>query len=543
MNVRLNDPSPESEPGSHRGIFDAASDGLILVDLETGIIVEANPAAVAMHGYTREAFLGLHAAALIHPDRRQVFSHYLRTVRSGPAVDARVLHLRRDGSTFHAEWRGTALTYLSRPCLLGAVRDVSRRVQADERLQQRVKTRTHEQAALLKISHTLASTPELQPDLILGQFRAIIEYTHAGIFRLNDSTLSSLAVRGPRHLEQAAPFQVHLEIGETFPSLFNARRPVRIADIRSVDPAATSLRSLLNGDAAMLLEGVRAWMWVPLVVKDRILGGLGVAHVRRKYFTAHHAALALSMANQVAMAMVNAELYEQARELAALQERQRLARNLHDAVNQSLFSAGLIAEVLPRLWDREPEEARQSLEDLRRLTRGALAEMRGLLAELRPSVLTDSSLGDLLRQLANAFTGRTNVPARVTITGEHVLSERLQVALYRICQEALSNIAKHAGASRVEINLWYETVAAPPSSQPAQAGPPQASVVRSVELRIRDDGRGFDTSQPAVSGHYGLDMMHERAVAVGAQLTFSSQPGQGTEILMSWREIPEQEAR
>ncbi len=82
--------------------------------------------------------------------------------------------------------------------------------------------------------------------------------------------------------------------------------------------------------------------------------------------------------------MVNAELYEHAQALAALQERQRLAQNLHDAVNQSLFSAGLIAEVLPRLWDRDQEEARRSLEDLRRLTRGALAEMRALLAELRP---------------------------------------------------------------------------------------------------------------------------------------------------------------
>ena len=111
------------------------------------------------------------------------------------------------------------------------------------------------------------------------------------------------------------------------------------------------------------------------------------------------------------------DLYEKSRALAALQERQRLAQNLHDAVNQSLFSAGLIAEVLPRLWDRDQVEARQSLEDLRRLTRGALAEMRALLAELRPSVLTDSSLGDLLRQLANAFTGRTNIPVSVNIPG------------------------------------------------------------------------------------------------------------------------------
>ena len=150
------------------------------------------------------------------------------------------------------------------------------------------------------------------------------------------------------------------------------------------------------------------------------------------------------------MTLVNAELYEHAQALAALQERQRLAQNLHDAVNQSLFSAGLIAEVLPRLWEREPEEARRSLEDLRHLTRGAMAEMRALLAELRPTTLTDTELGDLLRLLANAFTGRTNIPADVTVNGEGDLPADTQVALYRICQEALNNIAKHAKAVRLK---------------------------------------------------------------------------------------------
>jgi two-component system nitrate/nitrite sensor histidine kinase NarX len=241
--------------------------------------------------------------------------------------------------------------------------------------------------------------------------------------------------------------------------------------------------------------------------------------------------------------MVNAELYEHARALAALQERQRLARNLHDAVNQSLFSAGLIAEVLPRLWDRDPVEARGSLEDLRRLTRGAMAEMRELLAELRPSVLTDSSLGDLLRQLANAFTGRTNVPASVTTAGEHVLSAEIQVALYRICQEALNNIAKHAGASRVEIDLQYQSGEEQVSSSLAHPGVHQEIVVSSVEMRIRDDGRGFDPAQPATSGHYGMGMMRERAAAVGARLTVSSSPGHGTEITVVWQDTPDQETR
>ena len=124
----------------------------------------------------------------------------------------------------------------------------------------------------------------------------------------------------------------------------------------------------------------------------------------------------MTITNQAAITLVNAELYENAQAFAALHERQRIAQNLHDAVNQSLFSAGLIAEVLPRLWEREPQEARRSLEDLRRLTRGAMAEMRALLAEIRPDTLIDTELEDLLLLLGNAFSGRTNVPVYVTLT-------------------------------------------------------------------------------------------------------------------------------
>jgi len=247
---------------------------------------------------------------------------------------------------------------------------------------------------------------------------------------------------------------------------------------------------------------------------------MGVAETRKNYSTAHHDDLALSVANQAAITMVNAELYGHAQALAVLEERQRLARNLHDAVNQSLFSAGLIAEVLPRLWDRDQPLARQSLEDLRRLTRGAMAEMRALLAELRPSTLTDADLGDLLRLLGNAFTGRTNIPARVTVVGQGVLPAEVQVAIYRVCQEALNNVAKHAVASMVEISLKHKDTA--------------------IELSIRDDGQGFDPER-TTSGHYGLSMMHERAEAVGALLSITSQPSHGTELTIRWTEAGKKE--
>jgi PAS domain S-box-containing protein len=505
----------------YRSIFETASDGLIINDLETNLVVEANPAACTMYGYTREEFIGRYLTSFIHPDSSHQFSKYVQAVQSQGIYLALLVHIRRDGSKFYGELSGTVYIDQGRSVLLSVVRDVSQRVHSEQLLQQRVDARTREQSTLLEISQTLASALELQPDLILDQLRVIIDYSHAGLFKLEDSTLTALAMRGPQPLERAMPFQIRLQSPETLAILFNERRTSRIADVQSSDPPALSLRSLLDDQASILLEGVRSWMWVPLAIKGRLIGAIGVAHTERNYFTAHHADLALTVANQAAITMVNAELYENAHTLAALQERQRLARNLHDAVNQSLFSAGLIAEVLPRLWERDPDEGRQSLEDLRRLTRGAQADMRLLLAELRPSTLTDAELGELLRLLGNALAGRTNIPTSVTVEGEGKLPTDVKVALYRLCQEGLNNIAKHAGASKVDIQLQYKAGA--------------------VELHIRDDGRGFDPKQ-TLPGHYGLSMMRERATAVGATLSLTSQPGYGTEIIIRWVETQEQKA-
>lgn len=385
--------------------------------------------------------------------------------------------------------------------------------------QPQMEAHMREQSTLLEISQTLASALELQPGLILDQLRVIIEYTHAALFVLEDLTLVTLAARGSQRLEEAIPFSIQLDGAETLAVLLNGHQPQRIANVWSNAPSAQFLRSLLNDQAAVLIEGVQAWMWVPLAVKGRVIGGIGVAHADPDRFTAHHADLALTVANQAAITLLNAQLYEQAQTLATLQERQRLAQNLHDAVNQSLFSASLIAEVLPRLWERNVDEARRSLEDLRRLTRGAMAEMRGLLAELRPLVLTDSELGDLLRQLGNAFTGRTNIPVIVTIEGHESLPADVQVVFYRLCQEGLNNIAKHARASQVTIHLQYEA--------------------ETVELHIQDNGRGFDPEHTPL-GHYGLSIMRERAEAVGAVLLVMSQPGQGAEIVIQWAENPKE---
>ncbi len=146
-------------------------------------------------------------------------------------------------------------------------------------------------------------------------------------------------------------------------------------------------------------------------------------------------------------------LIAQAVEDAITAERNRLARELHDAVTQTLFAVSLIAEVLPDLWDLDKAEAHKSTEELRQLTRGALAEMRTLLFELRPAALNQARLSDLLKQLSEALMGRERLPICLDVDGDCDLPCDVKVEIYRIAQESLNNVVKYARASQVEIKV------------------------------------------------------------------------------------------
>jgi PAS domain S-box-containing protein len=213
---------------------------------------------------------------------------------------------------------------------------------------------------------------------------------------------------------------------------------------------------------------------------------------------------------------------QQLREKTAEEERIRLARDLHDAVSQTLFSTSLIAEVLPRLWERNKEEGLQKLEEVRQLTRGALAEMRTLLFELRPAALADAELSDLLRQLAESVIGRARVPVTLEVEGTCVIPPDVKIAFYRIAQESLNNIAKHSGATRAQITLQCES--------------------HQVSMHIIDNGHGFDMNQVA-PGSFGLGNMDERANHIGAVLKIDSKVGEGTEITVVWHYNAEEVSR
>ncbi|MFC1879150.1 two-component regulator propeller domain-containing protein [Chloroflexota bacterium] len=192
-------------------------------------------------------------------------------------------------------------------------------------------------------------------------------------------------------------------------------------------------------------------------------------------------------------------------------ERNRLARELHDAVTQTLFSASLIAEVLPRLWRKDEHEGRRRLSELGELARGALAEMRMLLLELRPAGFAEADMADLIRQLAESTHSRARLDIEVGITGKCSLPTDIKLVLFRIIQEALNNIVKHSGANLARLTLECD------SDQ--------------LVLLVEDDGCGFDPENIALE-HLGLGIMRERAAEIGAEFIINSHPSSGVQIIV-----------
>ncbi|MGE5374466.1 MAG: PAS domain S-box protein, partial [Bacteroidota bacterium] len=214
---------------------------------------------------------------------------------------------------------------------------------------------------------------------------------------------------------------------------------------------------------------------------------------------------------------IEQELAEKAAEEAVAADRTRLARDLHDAVTQTLFSASLIAEVLPDLWEMDVDEAKRSTEELRQLTRGALAEMRTLLLELRPATLTQTRLSDLIKQLCEAFIGRSRLPIKLSIEGDCQLPPEVQIAVYRIAQESLNNVFKYARATQVDVNL--------------------SILENTIRFETYDNGIGFDMSTIKPTS-LGMRIMRERAEAIGADFQVTSQPGSGTCVEVIWNRDP-----
>jgi len=261
-------------------------------------------------------------------------------------------------------------------------------------------------------------------------------------------------------------------------------------------------------------EGVQQVISIPLMAKGRFIGALNLSTNRMRSFTPDQIALLKAIGQQVGVAVENAHLYERAEQAAALAERNRLARELHDSVTQSLYSVTLYAEAAARLLTAgQHAEATDHLRELRDTAQEALREMRLLIFELRPPALEKSGLIAALQSRLEAVEGRGGILTELQVEGAHEADRvplAIQEELFQIAREALNNALKHAHAQHVRVRVQFRQEAA--------------------RLEVRDDGVGFDPAQTLARGGLGLPGMKERAQKIGADLEITSAPGKGTTV-------------
>ena len=337
--------------------------------------------------------------------------------------------------------------------ILNVAVDATERIVARQNLEQRVEDRTQQLQMLLDVSAAANSSLNLD-EMLTKTLDLLVQLTGAS---------------------RAGVGLVDEETGQLKAGIL---RPERVVDPAEMAKMMQAGQAVIESGEMMVIEPdiskglLEPGVLLPIQIRNRNLGFLGIIGQKQGIFSKSQLTLFKSIADQLGVAIDNAYLFKKAEEAAITAERNRLARDLHDAVTQTLFSASLVAEVLPKLWEKDPEEGRRRLEEIRQLTRGALSEMRTLLLELRPAALIDTDLGDLIGHQVNAFIARTRLEVEYKKDVSGNPPPAVKEVFYRVAQEAFTNIAKHAEATKVAVNLTCQ---------------PEV-----VKLTISDNGCGFN---------------------------------------------------
>ncbi|MBK8020042.1 MAG: GAF domain-containing protein [Chloroflexi bacterium] len=383
-----------------------------------------------------------------------------------------------------------------------------------EQIDEQKRTQTFEQEeralteALRDTLATMSSTVDLDKilDHILDTVKRVAPYDGANILFVESDLVRVVRQRGyiEKGMEKDALNQpIPLMRLAALQQLIQIGKPLAIAD--------TTTSPMWIGFPG--LDWVNSNVIAPIRSNSKVLGFLSLDSATPGFFTQAHAERLQTFADQAAIAIQSARLLDRAKRAAVLAERNRLANELHDTISQTLWSVSLITERLPVIWEIDMDEGRRSLMTLHQLAQSALADMRSLLLELRPSALSDEKLGDLIRQTAGIITNRTGLNISVQIAEQEPVPPDVHFALYRVVQEALNNIVFHASASRVEVYF---------SSHSGR-----------VELTVHDNGLGFDPTD-IEPGHLGLSIMYDRVQNIGGTIETISRKGEGTLIKVVW---------
>jgi signal transduction histidine kinase len=385
-----------------------------------------------------------------------------------------------------------------------------RRAVVLEALEKQVSLRTAHLSTLYDIN-AVASQP-LELRFILEQVLQItLESMNSSIGAIHflDEKGNELFLEAQQNLppDLLVDFEVLPARADFWRNMIQSSNPVVIPDL-TIDPSIPPQAGKIG------LLGNPAYLCAPIRTKGQVLGLLSMFGETIQDYTLDDITLFMTIADQIGSSIERSKLMKQAELAAVVQERQRLARELHDSVTQLLYSQVLFSGAgLKVLSQQGYAQAEQYLARIDQAARQALKEMRLLVYQLRPSDYLDEGLDGALRHRLDSVEKRTGVEARLIVESEPDLEEAEQMGLYRIAEEALNNTLKHAQASNVSVRVYTRN--------------------RRVFLEVMDDGKGFNLRDREKSGGMGLTNMRERAAAMSAELQIITAPGQGTGIIVS----------
>ena len=380
-----------------------------------------------------------------------------------------------------------------------------------ENLEGQVANRTRELATLNRLAAVVSQSLNLAEVIgnALDESMEITGMTAGQAFILERETQELLLIAYRGISDRLAFFTQRLPLGKTTAGL--AAQEGRPVFRRVVDYPKGKLRDLVWH------EGIQLVISIPLLSKGETLGAIDLGAHALHLIGADELALLAAIGHQIGVAVENAQLYEQAQQLATVQERNRLARDLHDSVMQSLYGMSMYSEAAVRqLESGQTSMTASHLREIQRTAQDALREMRLLIFELRPSVLKQEGLTVALRSRLESVEERVGIETTIELDPDIHLSPEAEQQLYRVAQEALNNALKHARANHIAVHLLKEN--------------------QMITLEISDDGTGFDPSVVHERGGFGFQGMRERIIRLGGKLAIQSAPGKGTKIRV---EVPQ----
>jgi len=488
-----------------RAAFENASDAMVLSD-EQGVVIAANQAYLQLYGFSAQEIIG-HDYAIIYPEttREQSHTRYQQVFhdpREFPLTESAVQ--RKDGTQRIVEARiGFVIQNEKRTHMLSVVRDLTERKQSERELYIR-----YQLTADLAHAVTVEDVGRITVEHLMKYLGAQVGNIFA--YRPETNMFELLYVN-------TSPYRERYDRWQQFP----ADEGYPMTDVVKRNRALWFYSAQEWFEAYPVMKDVSspelgASVHLPLVAAAATFGALSLGFSEPRMFTDSEKEVVTSMVFQCAQAIERARLADQASQLAVMHERQRLARDLHDNVSQLLFSSSVISEMLPRLWNTQPEKASKLADQLNTMVHGAMAEMRTLLWELRPESIIQTQLSNLLTQLSYAIRARQETEISVTVRteNEYILPPNVQVAFYRIAQESVHNVVKHGHAAAISVLLRQTD--------------------EYTALIITDDGQGFDVN--ATGAGFGLRNMRERAASIGAQFSVKSQIGKGTRMRLLWKQ-------